>query len=159
MNASATPPPTPGWEETRTAHFLLRSEPNSYAGRMIDELAERAEAAYQQGSEWFGANTAPPLITLYLASWLDDVPRAGWVRVGNTLMATEADAALLTVSPEAPAVGLERAVLELHLRAALGAVPPRAGGVLRALGGYLASERGVGWDVEDADKQAAAQYA
>src|SRR4051794_19391556 len=67
MNTSTSPPPTPGWEETRTEHFLLRTEPNSYAGRMMDELAERAEAAYQQGTEWFGVDTAPPVITLYLA--------------------------------------------------------------------------------------------
>src|SRR5437588_47680 len=74
MNESTVAESAPGWEETRTAHFSLRAEPNSFAARMIDEIAERAEPA------------------------------------------------------------------------------------LRALGGYLAAEDGVGWNVEDADKQAVARY-
>src|SRR5262245_64641265 len=99
MDTATAPEPVAGWEETRTPHFVLYAGVGSYAARLVYEIAERAEAAYQHGSEWIGGDTSPPTITAYLADWLDEVPQPGWVRSGSTLVATDSHAICLLVSP------------------------------------------------------------
>jgi len=145
---------SPIWEQVRTAHFVLLYEPDSYAARLTDDIAARAEAAYESGREWFGDSATPPMIAVYLAAWREDVPTPGWVPVGGTLIATDHDTICVPVSPEQPAVGLERAVLELLVRAAAGAVPAGASGLLHALAGLVAFEQRGAADGKDEDRVA-----
>jgi subfamily B ATP-binding cassette protein MsbA len=151
MSTPAATPATPAWQESRTAHFVLVFEPDSYAARMTDELGARAEAAYEASRDWFGEATAPPTITVYLADWGQDAAAPGWAPVGGAVVATGQDTICVPVSPELPAVSLEHAILALHARAAAGAVPLHLGGVLPALAALIDAElRGaVGGKTED----------
>src|SRR3989442_1335082 len=113
----------PAWLEKRTEHFVLHCEPDSYAARLVDDVALRAEAAYQGGVECFSGDGPTPTITLYLAGWLEDAGRQGWLSLAGTLLATQRDVVWLMVSPEHPAIGLERVILEVLVRADGGSVP------------------------------------
>jgi ABC-type multidrug transport system fused ATPase/permease subunit/CRP-like cAMP-binding protein len=158
MSTPAATPASPVWQQSRSAHLLLMFQPDSYAARMIDEIAARAEAAYEAGRDWFGEDTAPPTIAVYLADWRQDMAAPGWVPVGSTIVATDHDTICVPVSPEQPAVGLERAILELHVRAAAGAVPLRLSGYLPALAALIVAEHRGPLDGKAEDRAAHQRY-
>ena len=120
---------------------------------MIDAIALRAEDVRQRGREWFGDSLEPPAIVVYLVDWVDDVSKPGWASVAGALVAADRDVVWLLASPETPALGLERAVLEILVRANLGAVPQRIGRLLVALAAMTASEHGIGINLDEADRQ------
>jgi hypothetical protein len=156
MSTPAATPAFPVWQQSRTTHCVLWFEQDSYAARLIDEVGARAEAAYAAGRDWFGEATAPATITVYLADWRPDDLAPGWVPVGSALLATDQDVVCVPLSPEQPAIGLERAILELHVRAAAGAVPRHLGGLLPALAALVDAER-RGTGAEKAEDRAAHQ--
>jgi ABC-type multidrug transport system fused ATPase/permease subunit len=152
MDAAELPaplaPPSAAWDETRTAHLVLRAAPASYASQVRDALAERAERAWQRGSEWLGADAADLPITVYLVDWLDEAPHPGWARVESALVAPDRALVCVPVSPESPALGLERAILGI-LASRTQAQPPAATAeLIPALAALLAAEHGVGPDVD-----------
>ena len=154
MDTLAATQRLPIWEEKQTEHFVFFFEPSSYAARTIDQTASRAESAYRRGWEWFGGDSPPPTITLYLASWLHDTARPGWASLAGGQVVIWRNVVWMLVTPEAPAVGLERAVLHVLVRAAPGSVPRHADGLLRALAGLIASEHGFGLSADEADRSA-----
>jgi ATP-binding cassette subfamily B protein len=127
--------------EKQTAHFSLRIDPGSYGTRLVEALAEGAEAAYERGCDWFGVE-ARPRVSVAVGDWLDP-------EQARASIDPERNAISLLVAPESPGLGLERAVLELLAR------PVSTGRVqaalLTALGGLVRSERGDDPTVADSD--------
>src|SRR4051794_20947768 len=101
-------PPSATWDESRTAHVVLRAAPSSYATQVRDAMAERAERTWQRGSEWLEVEAASRPITIYLVDWLDEAAHPGWTPIEGVLVAPERALVCLPVSPENPALGLER---------------------------------------------------
>jgi ATP-binding cassette, subfamily B, bacterial len=150
-------PPSGEWEETEAPHIILRAALGSYAARASDEIAQRAERAYQRGSEWFADGAAGSPIVVYLVAWLEEAAGVGWTSVAGALIARERDVVCLAASPESPALGLEVAILEVLARRSRDAAAP-AGGLVPALGALLAAEHGVGPDLDALAAEALARH-
>lgn len=136
------------WDELRTEHFVLRFQRDSHALEVVDEVARRAESAYQRGREWFGG--APSVITAYLVGWLEGDERDGWIPLAGGLLAPDGDVIWQVVNSENPALGLERLVLQIVTRSSFGSLNPESSGPLRSLARLLAAEQGIGVAVEEA---------
>jgi ATP-binding cassette subfamily B protein len=142
------------WEERRTSRLVFFFGPDSYAARRIDELARRAEVAYQRGWEWFFDGGERPTIAVYLVDKIAEAERPGCVRVAGALVSPDRRAIGLPVSPELPALELERTVLQLLGWAASGVDSARVHTVFAGLGELIAAEQGVGLGTDEADRAA-----
>src|SRR2546423_8443884 len=99
----------PTAREYQTEHFQFVFADDSYAQRVVEGLADRAEVAYQRSWEWFGQPEAsPPMLRLYLVD-------------GDVLEHDVSDA--VVVSPELPALDLDWLIMRGVVRA------PHAGAV------------------------------
>ena len=152
--STSPPTPAPTWAEKRTERFVFLFEPSSYAARAIDEIALRAEAAYQRGWEWFFGDQPRPTVTVYLTDWLQDESPPGWLSSAGALVGVAQRVVWLHVSPEQPALELERTVLQILARVASGTEPGPATTTLSALGGVIAAEQGVEPSPDESDRAA-----
>src|SRR5918912_2250606 len=151
---------TAGRRATRkTAHLSIHYDSRSYAGQVVDAIAERAEAAYQRGWEWFFGDQERPTITVSLTNLIEDVRQDGLIRTATALAAPAHRSVWLLVSPESPGLGLEETVVELLARAAGAERSAGLAALLSALGGLIAAGRGVGLTEADADRLAHEHYA
>jgi ATP-binding cassette subfamily B protein len=135
------------WQERRASGLVFYFGPDSYAGRRIDELARRAEAAYRRGWQWFFDGGERPTIAVYLVDWFPEAARPSWVGVDR-------QAIWLPVSPEQPAIGLEQTILRLLASAAGDVESVLVDAVLAGLGALIAAEQGIGLGADDADRTA-----
>jgi ATP-binding cassette subfamily B protein len=143
------------WSGQReTAHCRFQFEQDSYAARLIDEIGARAEIAYTACCDWFPTSEVRPPISIFLTDWRTEPPASGWVQVGFALIAATEDIVCLPVSPEQPAPGLERAIIELHVRFAVDILPPGVEPLLNALARVLEVEFGADTLSNDEDRVA-----
>ncbi len=154
MSATLARETSPVSEERRTSHLVFFFSSSSYAARRIDELARRAEAAYQRGWEWFFDGGERPTIAVYLVDSIAEAERPGCVRVAGALVSPSRRAIGLVVSPEQPALDLEQTVLQLLAWAATGVQSSRVEAVFGGLGALIAAEQGVGLGTDEADRAA-----
>src|SRR5829696_8238870 len=113
MSTAVGEPVSGIWEELPTSRIVFFFDSRSNAGRRIDELARRAEAAYQRGWAWFFDSGDRPTIAAYLVDWFAEADPPGWIGADRR-------AIWLPISPEQPSAGLERALLRLLASASTG---------------------------------------
>jgi ABC-type multidrug transport system fused ATPase/permease subunit len=121
---------------------------------VVDEIAERAEAAYRRSWDWFIGEREQPMITVFLTDWIDEYDWTGWFRAPTTLPMPVHGAVWLLVSPESPGMGLEESIVEL-LASVAGAEPSASlSAALGALAGLLELGRGIGLTETEVDRLA-----
>jgi ATP-binding cassette subfamily B protein len=148
------------WSGQReTKHCRFQFEEDSYAAHLIDEIGARAETAYAACDEWFPTSEVRPPISIFLTDWRTGPRARGWTQVGFALIAATDDIMCLPVSPEQPASGLERAIIELHVRFAVDALPPGVVPLLNALARLLEVEFDAHTRSGDEDRVAYARQA
>lgn len=123
------------WATKSTASFVFNYTPNSYAARVIENIGARAEEGLERGVKLLGLAPIRTPIIIYLADWFESPDAQKWTRLGLSLVDARNNVLWQFISPESPAVGLHRAILEILSRENSNLVSPDADMLLLGISG------------------------